>query len=506
MIFYQYCVLTIIFGIFCNIQFITCSYFREAAGFIDELEETEKLEVALNLDTGFSYNTNPEMFEMDFDDWKDTIIEREDPEFETYTKPHFIYNDLYCGDLYNFLQFISSIESLIEYYSTYEYDHLLLNESIIQQMLAVQLKVDVLAQYLQPFWKMYMIAIYIKNHTKNFILSMKSHVTTILKNIKDCLSLYTTNYCRENNKYNITDEFYALEKKEMISMIKKVETVMENRNNINNILLHGEEVEDWVSLNIIYLHEIIQNTDMLKTIIMDFGEQNEKTYEDIIKDINIACQAAKNYYWFDIWISKIRVYHDKIFNIFRVVTLHLIRKHLMYLINKDEKIVFQYNSQMHNFLQRNMYIFDLLFPKFLNFLTRFEWKPDDMFENYDHLNNCIIGRVEDMIKEPFGVESFEILQIEVNNEIYNMNSIEKTNTLMKLVQISKGKKEKIEDFQNISDNIGLNDNFERFNIFLEYFINIFKHKLKVFWSFKQFSSDYNITKYRERQEERFLDL
>ncbi|XP_050522081.1 uncharacterized protein LOC126894830 [Daktulosphaira vitifoliae] len=506
MIFYQYCVLTIIFGIFCNIQFITCSYFREATGIVDELKEAEEVRVAFNLDTGFSYNTNPEMFETELNDLVDMIYDEDEPAFVYHTKPHVIYNDLYCGDLYNFLQYINSIQSLIEYDTTYEYNHLLLNESIIQQMLAEKLKVDVLTHYLQPFWKMYMFAIYIKNQTKDNILSKKIHVTRILENMKKSLSFYTTKYCRKNNKYNLTAEFYALEKKEKISIIEKVKTVMVSRSNINNILLHGEEVEDWVSLKIIYLHDIIQNTDMLKTIIMDFGEQSEKTYEDIIKDINIACQAAKNYYWFDIWIFKIRVYHDKIFNIFRVVTLHLIRKYLMYLRNKDGKIMVQYNKEMRNFLRHNWYTFNLLIPDFSNFPDMLLNKPGKHFEDYDHVNNSNIGTVEYMIEKSFVVESFKILQIEVTNEIYNMNSIEKTNTLMKLVQISNEKKEKIEDFQNISDNIGLNDNFERFNIFLEYFKNIFKHKLRVLWSFKQFSSDYNKTKSRKRQEEKFLDL
>ncbi|XP_050522080.1 uncharacterized protein LOC126894829 [Daktulosphaira vitifoliae] len=506
MIFYQHYVLTITFRIFCNIQFITCSYCREEPKIVNKLKETEDLKVAFNLDTGFSYNTNPEMFELDLDDFVDMIKEEDDPEISLYTKPDIIYYDLYCGDLYNFLQYINSIQSLIEYDSTYEYDHLLLNESIIQQMLAEKLKVDLLTKKLKPFWIMYMFAIYVKIQTKDNILPKKLHVTRILEKIKDSLLLYTTQNCRKNNKYNITAEFYALEKKEKISMIEKVKTVMVNRKNINNILLHGEEVEDWVSLKIIYLHDIIQNTDMLKTIIMDFGEQSEKTFKVIMKDIKKAYHAAKNYYWFDIWISKIRIYHDKIFNIFRVVTLHLIRKYLMYLRNKDEKIVFQYLSQMYDFLEYNKYTFDLFYPRFSEFHSKFGFTPDSYFENYDHINNSMIGDVADMIENVFRVESFEILKIEVNNEIYNMNSIEKTNTLMKLVQISKEKKEKIEDFQSNSDNIGLNDSFERFSLFLEYFINIFKHNLKILWSFKQFSSDYNITKYRNRREKILLHL
>ncbi|XP_050519907.1 uncharacterized protein LOC126893592 isoform X2 [Daktulosphaira vitifoliae] len=459
------------------------------------------------------------MFEMDLEELKDEILDDVEPGLNLSIRSQIMYNDLYCGDLYNFLYYTELIQSLIEHNSTYEKDefnNLLLNESIIQQMIAVKLKIH-LTKFLQPYWIMYMFAIYLKNQTMDNKLSVKLDVMEILEKLKKYLLLYTTKYCRKNNKYNLSAKLYKeryvriqLEEKMKISMIQDVMTVMVNRNNINNILLNGEEVEDWVSLRKIYLYEIIQNTDILKTIIKDFGEQSEKSYNNIINDIYRAYEAARNYYWFDVWISKIRVYHDKIFNIFRVVILHLIRKHLMYLTNKDETIAFDYNNQMHEFLKRNMYTFNLLFRQFTEFNSSLLHKPSSRYSiTYDDVNSGLIGKVERIIEKTHFVESFEILRLEVDNKQYNMDSIKKTKKLMKLVQFSEKKEEEIRNFQNISDIKGLNDNFERFNIFLEYFINIFKHKLSVFWSFKQFSDEYKKTNYREPQEtekERLLYL
>ncbi|XP_050519909.1 uncharacterized protein LOC126893593 isoform X1 [Daktulosphaira vitifoliae] len=519
MILNQHCVLIIFFGIFCNVQFMTCSWFKWTSTQKPK-PDTEELKVAFNLDTGFSYGNSLEMLDMELSELKDRIIKDGKLGINVSTRPQVIYNDLYCSDLFNLLQYTRIIQSLIEHNSTYntdKFDYLLLNESTIQHMLAVVIKLD-LTEHLHSFWNLYMFAIYIKNlrMVDNFLVI--SHVIDVLDCIIDCLSCYTNNFCRKNNKYNSFDKLneldFKLEKEKML-MIEKVKAVMVSRNIINKILLHGEEVEIWVSLKKIYLYEILQNTDILKTIIMDFGEQSQKSYYDIIKDINVAYKDARNYYWFDVWITKIKIYHEKIFNIFRVVTLHLIRKHVMYLINKKEKIVKKYNKLMWNFFDSNFYTFYFMIfsdnTDFESISTLFQNTPSNSNESFDNLISNIISNIENKMQTCFVVKSFKILQIKVDDEMYNSNSINNTKILRSYVQISKKKHEEIENLKKTSDNQGLNDNFERFHIFLEYFMKIFinKHKFMVFRSFMKFSSDYEIMKDRRPQdlkEERYLDL
>ncbi|XP_050519904.1 uncharacterized protein LOC126893591 isoform X1 [Daktulosphaira vitifoliae] len=524
MIFNQYCVFTIFFGILCNIQFMTCSWFKETSSqeTISEPEtfdDTEELKVALKLDTGFSYEPISLIFETNLDELKGMIIKEEKPKsFILFTKPEIMYYDLYCSNLYNLLQYTSHLEYLLNnefYMNKNKYDYLLLNEIIIKKMLSVLLKLD-LTIYLKPFWYMYMFAIYIKKMTLDDYLLVKSYAIETLKRINKYLSSYAIRDCRKNNKYDLTDQFNEekckLDIKDSILKIEDVISIMIHRNNINNILLHGEEAENWVSLKKIYFYEIIQNTDILKTIIEDFGEQSEENYIDIIKDLNIAYQAAKNYYWFDEWISKIKVYHNKIFNIFRVVILHLIRKHQMYLINENDEVVIEYNNKMWDFFFHNFYIFHkMLFSDIADFKsisTLFKNKPSNSNETYDVINSNIISNIENKIQKAFVVKSFEILPIEVDNEIYNENSIKITKKLSSYVQLSKVTKFKIKRFQNISSINGLNDNFLRLNVFLEYLMKVFisEHKFKVFETFMNFSSDFEITKDQEVENERYLDL
>ncbi|XP_050519790.1 uncharacterized protein LOC126893528 [Daktulosphaira vitifoliae] len=426
-----------------------------------------------------------------------------------------MYLDLYCSNLYNLIEYTSLIQNFLSFkilkkYN--EYQGLLLNESIIQHMLAVILKSNLNA-FLTPLWHMYMFAIYLKNQKSTYNLFITSHLSNIIDYLISFLLSFTTLDCRKNNTYDSTStQLYNLNETVKIPMIKKVMNVMAKRNITNNVLMHGEKVDNWVSLKKIYLCEIVENINILKTIIMGFGDQNETICNKIFKDIRDAYDDARNYYWFDLWILKIRTYHEKILNILKVVILHFIRKHLKYLMFNDDKIVEQCNIEIRNHLHDITNKFGIMlcrFSEFENIKKSLVNLPNDINKTYNIINSEIITNIENAIRAKFDAESFEILRIDVNNEKYNMKSITKTEELMACVQISEIINEKITRFNEISQIQGLNDNFLRFNIFVQYFENIFKSKLKVFKSFMCFSVHFNITFDHETEQEkkkRLLDL
>ncbi|XP_050523741.1 uncharacterized protein LOC126895653 [Daktulosphaira vitifoliae] len=104
----------------------------------------------------------------------------------------------------------------------------------------------------------------------------------------------------------------------------------QRKENNKNVLKHTEEQENSFSLRSIYLRDIIDKKELLKTIIMDFGEQSEDNFEAIYSEIYEEYTKAKNYFRFDIWIKQIGIYQQKVSNVFKTVLMHLIRESLIY--------------------------------------------------------------------------------------------------------------------------------------------------------------------------------
>ncbi|XP_050547097.1 uncharacterized protein LOC126908837 [Daktulosphaira vitifoliae] len=151
-------------------------------------------------------------------------------------------------------------------------------------------------------------------------------------------------------------------KRECNSKIIDIISVMNRRKESNKFLIENDE-ENLISLKNIYLYDIIENKELLKTIIMVFGEQSEENFNVIYKDIHREYLDAKNYYWYDLWLSQIGKYQNKLLNIFKIILLHLMTKYLIYfdkLRKKAHYFKVQYISKVFkNFFYKKIHLFDI---------------------------------------------------------------------------------------------------------------------------------------------------
>ncbi|XP_050519916.1 uncharacterized protein LOC126893596 isoform X2 [Daktulosphaira vitifoliae] len=459
MIFHQFCALIIFFGVFVNIQFITCCCYKPTP---ENFEDAEELEIAWKLDTGYERLTQNLPTRVGIKEFKRIMTKDENKPttFTLHNRPQIIYYNLYCSNLRDLLQYMSLIGSLERIQILKENNSVLLDESIIKHMLSLMLKTDLDAP-LDPLWAMFMYAIYIRDRRYYLEGDLVIHFKDLIRVIIEILK----SHAKKNCDINITNEIkinandtYKNEE------IKKVVNVMNKRNHNNYFFLSDIEVENHISLSKIYFNKVIQNNDILKTIILDYGEQSQKVYNVIMEDINTAYRDARNYHWFDLWIIKLGDYQDKVFGIFRIVALYFIRKHLSYLMfNTDNDIIKNNNSKMHQLLLNNhtlnnIFKFEDKQQSIDNIIRTFSHKPSNS-RSYDVINSGNINLINEHIKRNYFGEKFNMFK--EDDEI----------------------KKSLED--------KLKNNFDKFKNYLDYLNNIYMNiDIKIVRSFIEYSSIY----------------
>ncbi|XP_050519927.1 uncharacterized protein LOC126893602 [Daktulosphaira vitifoliae] len=255
MIFHQFCVLTIFFGIFVNIQFITCCCYKPTP---ENFEDAEELEIAWHLDTGYERLTQNLPTRVGIKEFKRIMTKDENKPttFTLHNRPQIIYYNLYCSNLRDLLQYMSLIGSFERIQILKENDSVLLDESIIKHMLALMLKTE-LAAPLDPLWTMFMYAFYIREQRNyldgNLVIHFKDLIRVIIEILKshaekDC-DINITNAIKTNTSNTL---LYKIEE------IKNVMNVMDKRNRKNSFYLNDIVVENWISFNKIYLNEVIK--------------------------------------------------------------------------------------------------------------------------------------------------------------------------------------------------------------------------------------------------------
>ncbi|XP_050523128.1 uncharacterized protein LOC126895370 [Daktulosphaira vitifoliae] len=289
------------------------------------------LETALKLDTGFDYPSYDELCNLSNSEFKKKIL-KGDRYLENIVltkKTVIMLLDLFCGNMYNFLQYMKLFSFFIENSlgQTYDIKTIILNESITKQFLVTLIEYDI-NDKLTIFWMIHLYTYYIQlfgNEIYRYNKNIK-HTHDIFYKV---LKRVSTELCRKKNKYEVNN--FPLNTAENYSTLTNLIDVMNQRKENNkNVLKHTEEQENSFSLRSIYLRDIIDKKELLRTIIMDFGAQSENNFEAIYSEIYEEYTKARNYFWFDIWIKQIGIYQQKILNVFKTVLMHLVRKCLIY--------------------------------------------------------------------------------------------------------------------------------------------------------------------------------
>ncbi|XP_050526898.1 uncharacterized protein LOC126897391 [Daktulosphaira vitifoliae] len=364
----------------------------------------KSLERALKLDTGFEYPSYEDLCDLSMEDFKnkicagDTVLRSITDSIKT--KIHFIELDLLCGNTFNLLQYLNLIYFFINFPSgqTYDINRIILNESITKHILVILMKKN-RKEIFDGFWAMHFYISYIRLFG-NEIHQCPYNIANAHQILRTMLIYFSLNVCRYNNKYDVKDTPSDIS--EQYSTLTNLIDVMIRRREINkNVLVIGDKDESAFSLRSIYMCDIIENKELLRIVIMDFGEQSKDTFDAIYNDIHEAYKQAKNYFMFDLWIKRIGVYQRKVLNVFKTVLMNLMKKHFIYssLMLDNEQIdkVKYFIDKIANSLQNLTLLFNGVeahdFEKMFKSLTDL---PSD-HQNLRYYHGILILNIERII-------------------------------------------------------------------------------------------------------------
>ncbi|XP_050525755.1 uncharacterized protein LOC126896747 isoform X2 [Daktulosphaira vitifoliae] len=419
-----------------------------------------KYETALSLDTGFIYPEHEESNNLDITTIKKLLNINILPQEETIKKPiDLIYCDLICGNMYVFKNYLWISRNLIDNN---------LEESITGRMLVSLFKINKLT-YEKPFWEAHMYIIYSSMFRNETNENHKAFISTVNYLTRDSLQRHINTWCRENNQYKTIVQ-HNNESTEIQNIIK----LINERQAKNDILLENKIEINWVSLKSIYLHQILEDEHFWKTIIVTFGDQNEVVYKAIRDNIFNNYELAKNYYYYDNWVMQIAKYLESMFNIIRIVTLHLIRNYLYYAENYRKlnpsllREVDVGYSKIKEILLKNNFFIQLFNKSYYNNVITILEKLNERQKINNKINETHIATVVkiDIIMKTLS-SKFELIPLDtlLNNVYLDLKKNENEKN-RKFITMEDSNKEKT--FQNKFDCQLLRDSYSSIIMYLRY--------------------------------------
>ncbi|XP_050523658.1 uncharacterized protein LOC126895611 [Daktulosphaira vitifoliae] len=432
----------------------------------------ESLERVLKLDTGFEYPSYKDLCDLSMKNFKNKIFAG-DKSLRGITslmksKTHLIRLDLICGNAFNLLQYLNLNYFFINILSvqTYDLNRIILNESITKQILVILIKYNPIKTF-DVFWAMHFYNSYIRLFGNEIYQYPYNNVDTHLT-LRSMLVFLSKNICRKNNKYDVKGIPSVIS--EQYSTLKNLIDVMNRRKEINKIVLEIEDKEESAfSFRSIYMCDIIEDKELLRIAIMDFGEQSKDTFDTIYNDIHKAYKEAKNYFMFDLWIKQIGVYQQKVLNVFKTVLMNLMKKHFIYsslmLDNEQLDSAKFFIEKIANSFQNTTMLFDGVeahdFQKIFKSFTDLPL-DDQNFRNYHGILILNIVHIIDKIKPNF----FKIISNDlINDPDYESKINLETKMYISRNVLDKNELKEIEYLSSISDSKGIKDNF---SIYKEY--------------------------------------
>ncbi|XP_050525765.1 uncharacterized protein LOC126896747 isoform X3 [Daktulosphaira vitifoliae] len=448
-----------------------------------------KFETALTLDTGFIYPEHEELNKLDIATIKKLLNINILPQEETIKKPiDLIYCDLICGNMFVIRNYLSICNNLNDNN---------LEESITGRMLVSLFKINKTI-YEKPFWYAHMYIIYrsmFRNETNE---NHKAFIKTMNNLIRETLQWYIDRYCRKNNQYNTIVQ-YNNETTEIQNIIK----LINDRQAKNDILLENKTEINWVSLKSIYLHQILEDEHFWKTIIVTFGDQKEVVLKAIRDDIFNNYKLAKNYYYYDNWVIQIEKYLESIFNIIRIVTLHLIRNYLYYAENYRKlnpsllREVDVGYSKIKEILLKNNFFIQLFNKSYDNHVITILEKLNERQKINNKINETHIATVVkiDIIMKTLS-SKFELIPLDtlLNNVYLDLKKNENEKN-RKFITMEDSNKEKT--FQNKFDCQLLRDSYSSIILYLRYVETKFE-TYNIAFSFIRTFKDHKVISFNNR--------
>ncbi|XP_050525775.1 uncharacterized protein LOC126896747 isoform X4 [Daktulosphaira vitifoliae] len=448
-----------------------------------------KYETALSLDTGFIYPEHEESNNLDITTIKKLLNINILPQEETIKKPiDLIYCDLICGNMFVIRNYLSICNNLNDNN---------LEESITGRMLVSLFKINKTI-YENPFWYAHMYIIYrsmFRNETNE---NHKEFIKRVNNLIKESLQWYINRYCRKNNQYNTIVQ-YNNETTEIQNIIK----LINDRQAKNDILLENKTEINWVSLKSIYLHQILEDEHFWKTIIVTFGDQKEVVLKAIRDDIFNNYKLAKNYYYYDNWVIQIEKYLESIFNIIRIVTLHLIRNYLYYAENYRKlnpsllREVDVGYSKIKEILLKNNFFIQLFNKSYDNHVITILEKLNERQKINNKINETHIATVVkiDIIMKTLS-SKFELIPLDtlLNNVYLDLKKNENEKN-RKFITMEDSNKEKT--FQNKFDCQLLRDSYSSIILYLRYVETKFE-TYNIAFSFIRTFKDHKVISFNNR--------
>ncbi|XP_050521871.1 uncharacterized protein LOC126894712 [Daktulosphaira vitifoliae] len=478
-----------ILKIFTAILFLLCIVkLKKCYGIKFWKTKDESLERVLKLDTGFEYPSYEDLCNLSLEDFKNKIFPEDNSIRGNYlkrllikSKTHFIRLDLICGNTFNFLQYLNLISSLIELPSgqTYDINRIILNESITKQILVILTKYNPLKKN-DAFWAMHFYTSYIRIFG-NEIYQYPYNIVDTHLTLRSMLIFVSFCMCRDNNKYDVRGIPSVIS--EQYSTLTNLLDVMNQRREINkNVLEIVDKEESAFSLRSIYMCDIIEKKELLRTAIMDFGEQSKDTFDAIYNDIHKAYKAAKNYFKFDLWIKRIGVYQRKVLNVFKTILMHLMKKHFIYsyLLLDNEQIDSAkfLIEKIANLFQKMTMLFDGVEARdFQKILKSFTNLPSDN-KNFIYYHGVLISNIVCII-DKIKSNSFKLISNDlIRHPDYESNIHIEIKMYILRNDLDENELKNIQYLWSISDSKGMNDNFVRIYLFTK-LINKLFHNISI---------------------------
>ncbi|XP_050530559.1 uncharacterized protein LOC126899566 [Daktulosphaira vitifoliae] len=448
------------------------------------VKRDEIFENTLKLDTGFKYPDYNQLRKLNLNKLLRTILEEQEIKSYYRDKNSVMYYDLRCANFFNLRHFMILSKYFIE---NNLLDNIILSESITKHMVISEIYTMGICN--KTFWTMHMV-----NYKVQQIRNIKPNDTKYIKQMYEFVWLkikYDIQLCRKKNNYD--KDTNSDDPKEKSLMLQNIIAEMERRTNYNNIILGIIEKENFVSLEHLSFNYIIENKNVLKTVIMEFGEQTEeifeKTYQNIFNDYR---KIKNNDLSFDYWIEHIADYKIKMLDIFKTVLLHLIKKQAMYgnLLpnNTNTKTVVKSLKKINGLLSNThdiMVFFNDLRREISTVLKSFNnFTPSYSIMSEEH--KMLISYIQGIIKN-IKPKYFEFDE-NISDPQYLSNLKNTVQNLILTIGLLKNDSDKkTTTFKNTIEE-GMYYNFSLTVMYLRYLGNIFNgFNFKCFWSFIEFS-------------------
>ncbi|XP_050531646.1 uncharacterized protein LOC126900182 [Daktulosphaira vitifoliae] len=391
--------------------------------------------------------------------------------------------------------------------NTYDINTMIINDSITKQFL-----VTILNYYMDDrltiFWIIHLYTYYVQLF-RNDVYRYKNNIKKAIEQVLENLYLVSNQICRQNNNYEVdyfNGEYYIL--------LTNLINTMHKRQEINKIDLENvEEQENSFSLRNIYMCDIIEDKDLLRTIIIDFGEQSEAIFETIYNNIYKEYTTAKNYFRFDKWIQQIGIYQQKVLNVFKTVLMHLMRKKLMYvslLLENKQKVDAIYGlKKLQCLIENTIILFD----------GQEACDVEKVFKSFNqgYYHNDLILNIDNIINKikpnSFKLISNDLINDLINDLSYKLSINVKTEKYIKYYKLNKDDLKFIKYLYTISDSKEMNNHLVNIFYFTKLFDKIFQSvNIKSILSYLKFTETLEIFNFEDENNDennneiRLLDL